>query len=92
MQFSVTSSQLLDVVMILRNRCSPPLHVDSVRKVELRTGNWQLRTGLRSFVGRAARQVFQFFLVDLELVALFHVLAQIRKEQAEQFFLLGLQE
>ncbi len=37
-------------------------------------------------------QVFHLFLIDLEPVGLFHVLAEVRDEQPEQIVLFGLQE
>src|SRR5256886_14868002 len=63
---------------------------------ETPTENRELKTrnciSLRTFLPALPGQVFHFFLIDLEPVGFFHVLAQVRNEQSEQIVLLGFEE
>src|SRR3984957_11397725 len=47
---------------------------------------------LGTFLPTLPRQVLHFFLIDLELVGILHILAEVRDEQAEEIVLLSLEQ
>src|SRR2546430_14015497 len=66
----------------------------SLRETPTENRELKARTciSLRAFLPAVPGQVFHFFLIDLEPVGFFHVLAQVRNEQPEQIVLLGFEE
>src|SRR6202051_1811156 len=64
-----------------------------VAPTPLRTETRELRTSsLRAFLATLPSQILHLFLINLEPVGLFHVLAQVRNEQHEQIVLFGFKE